>query len=325
MAYDWRKDFQTVTDGKGGTKVVPRPHLARAVKNVLTRDSAGPPDEMNGGLHLYLHLGDPAYLHPTVTSANPPRRYTYPISDSPPQSRARLVTPPGRDQSPDDPNEIGAPSHGMSDRPSRGRGFLPGTPRGRDQEEGEEGEGKEKVIGTLPDPGEGMMYRLDQGDQGEFRIVHCLQPNSMEGVNEGDNRRSWSESKTASVLRRMNRAHRAAHTRDFDTMTEKTIFTHFPGKGNRLELREVPGTAGQWAVMLISPAVEMIGEVPAAEEDRLMPPEGPEARPNTGKPMTGIVNQASTTGTPSATGDRAMTNRKLNAIHRQYWRRDRAA
>jgi len=117
----------------------------------------------------------------------------------------------------------------------------------KDEDEGEQ------VLGELPEPPEGMTYRLDPQPDGSVAVVLVADDGADElaSVNTGDNRRGASDSKTRSVLAAMNKSNRAYHTRDSVAAAtkEQVIFTHTPLLGEKLVLRE---NGNRWELVLVS-------------------------------------------------------------------------
>jgi hypothetical protein len=176
----------------------------------------------------------------------------------------------------------------------------------------------EKVVGQLPDPGEGMTYRLEQGQDGSVTVVLCQDDGGNLTVNSGDNRRQMSDARTRSVLRRMNKANRA-YFRDA-TSQESTLFVFYPGTG-RLELRKDPGDDNRWKLILISATTDLIGEAPKGSEDFTDPAnEDEDIQRQNGRSdtaMTGALRASS----QRKVGDRATANklRQMNLTNKRFW------
>ena len=180
----------------------------------------------------------------------------------------------------------------------------------------EEGEESERVLGELPPPPPGQKYALrDDGGTTSILLVPDDGGDVLSRVNVGD--RAWSDRKAARVLSSMNKANRAAHTRDAKARREQTVFTHFPLPSERLVVRENPKYPGKWEVILISDTTNLIGTIPPGAEDLNddgksdadFPDEGQVASPGEGQRRMNRI------------GDRAaaMTIKQLNETNRAYW------
>ena len=203
-----------------------------------TRDAAlegaEPDDDSDSHVHIHLHRSE-GDLPPSAGNANPPAG-----------------------------KSSGAPVRVSSDGPNP---LSPPTARagkfGRDEEgdpdEGEgEGEEAEQVIGQLPEPGEGMVYRLDPQPDGSVAVVLCQDDGGEIQVNENDNLRSIGDARSRQIMDAMNRKNRAFWTRDSvgSATIERTIFTHTPAENERLEIRKV---GNHFSLILISPSVDLTG------------------------------------------------------------------
>jgi hypothetical protein len=266
-----------------------------------TRDAAleGEEPDDDGAEHFHIHLhrseGD---LPPSTGTANPA---------------------PGRSS--------GSPVRVSGDQ--RVMPLGPPTARagkfGRD-EEGEEpdaGEGEkqsEQVIGSLPDPGEGMVYRLDEQPDGTIAVV--LTPDDgaeeLSNLNTDNNRRSMSDARSAQIMRAMGKANRAYHTRDSVAAPtlERVIFTHTPTPDEKLIVRQ---NGNHWELVLVSPTTDLTGTTPPGAEDL---PEGnkeSDDRQMTGEATLGEPRMERSIG-GGKIGDSAPKKLKsMNEMNRRFW------
>lgn len=293
MPYDISKDYSGVPDGFGGVRLIPKPHLQHALDRYYrTRTTDALPDTTS----------------PRTGFAKATRNQnTLPADCSDPDEvrdakRMRWRRTAGWDQLP------GLPTTSMPRMPSQ---EMSG---GMDQEDPDE-----KVLGTLPEPPEGMTYRLHEGQDGSVAVVLCQDDGGNLTVNQNDNRRQMSDARTRSILHRMNLKHRA-YFRDAAT-SEKTIFVHTPAKDEKLELREDPRFEGRWQVILVTPASNIIGDIPPGAEDFSKPEneDGDEQRQGgrSDTPQTGELRATS----QRRTGDHATASklRQMNVAAKRFW------
>ena len=170
-----------------------------------------------------------------------------------------------------------------------------------------------------------MTYDIRENADGTCSVV--LVPDddgseALQGVNTGDNHRSWSDAKTSSILRNMNKANRAYHTRDSVASATKstTVFTQHLNPDERLEIRK---NADMWELVLVSPTTDLIGTIPPGAQ-KLNEGDSDDDFPDTGEVSSaGQGERSMPRGAGGKVADRAapMTNKRLNEIHRQYWQR----
>jgi hypothetical protein len=190
----------------------------------------------------------------------------------------------------------------------------------QEPEEPAEEEEAEQVLGSLPAPEPGYVYRLEPRPDGTVALTLALDDGGEIRANTGDNLRSWSDAQTRSILQRMNKANRAAHTLDAATKTQ-TIMRHGPLlPGEKLEIRG-PSEGGLYDLVLISSTdPDIAGEIPRGAED--LPADGDHEEDD-----RNLVNEVSA---PAAgelrmkrSVDRRMTDparlRSMNAQAKAFW------
>ena len=182
----------------------------------------------------------------------------------------------------------------------RGRDFLPGQRRARDQS---------RILGSLPPPEPGMIYRFEEGEDGSVDVIVCEDDGGDFSTVGDAARHSLFPDGTMSKWNKYNRVHwtRDARTRD---AVRTMIFRHFPVKGERLELVGPDGNGG-FDLVLVTGDTDLVGRVPAGADG-----EGPTIRSANAPSRTGDNRDLLRLGRPEHEQLAAM-----NGAAKRFWAR----
>jgi hypothetical protein len=136
-------------------------------------------------------------------------------------------------------------------------------------EEPDEDMGLGEVVAQLPDPGEGMTYRLSRGEDGTISIVVVEDDGADMNQNDAAYRHKLNDAANVQFMKRMNSINRRrwSRTKDANSTRPSTLFRHrslLPGE--RLELQE--DERGHSLVLFSKTTPDMTGEPPPATATR---------------------------------------------------------